>query len=308
MSGMHMEICLVYLDEIVVYAKTPEQHLARLELVLDRLHEAGLKLKPEKCKFFQKRSVSFLGDVISDQGIGTNPDKVKAVVEWPVPTSAAEVRSFLGLASYYRRFKDFARVASPLHALTKNCRFQWSEEAQRSFDEVTIALTTPPILAMPNDEREFTLDTDASDHTIGAVLSQRQQGAECVIAYASRSLDRRERNYCVTRKELFAVVYFLRYFKQYLLGRSFKVRTDHAALSWLRRTPDPIGQQARWLEQMEEFNFVVEHRPGVRHGNADALSRRPCSKTDCKCHEPAPPTLRWAGRSTYVESSLDRRH
>jgi len=99
--------------------------------------------------------------------------------------------------------------------------------------------------------------------------------------YASRSLDRREQNYCVTRRELLAVVHFLKYFKQYLLGRHFTVRTDHAALTWLKRTPDPIGQQARWLEVMEEYDYVIEHRPGIRHGNADGMSRKPCTKEEC---------------------------
>ena len=130
---------------------------------------------------------------------------------------------------------------------------------------------------------EYTLDTDASDFAIGAVLSQKQNGVERVIAYASRSLDKREQNYCVTRRELLAIVHFLKYFKQYLLGRKFKIRTDHAALTWLRKTPDPIGQQARWLEQMEEFDFTIEHRAGTSHGNADAMSRRPCSKKECFC-------------------------
>ena len=138
---------------------------------------------------------------------------------------------------------------------------------------------------MPQDEGLFTLDTDASGESIGAVLSQEQNGTERVIAYASKSLDKRERNYCVTRKELLAVVYFLRHFKQYLLGRQIRVQTDHAALTWLRKTPEPIGQQARWLEIMEEFDFTVEHRPGVRHTNADAMSRRPCPKKDCFCSQ-----------------------
>ena len=138
---------------------------------------------------------------------------------------------------------------------------------------------------MPQDEGPITLDTDASGESIGAVLLQEQNGVERVIAYASKSLDKRERNYCVTRKELLAVVYFLRHFKQYLLGRQIRVRTDHAALTWLRKTPEPIGQQARWLEIMEEFDFTVEHRPGVRHTNADAMSRRPCPKKDCFCSQ-----------------------
>ena len=287
MSGLHLEICLVYLDDIVVYAKTAEQHLERLEMIFQRLGEAGLKLKPEKCRFF-RRSVSFLGHVISDQGIVTDPAKTKQVADWPTPTSTQELRSFMGLSGYYRRFvQDFAKLASPLHALTKKgATFRWSDEAQRSFETLKAALTSPPVLAMPTDDGEFILDTDASDYAIGAVLSQRQEGVERVIAYASRSLDRRERNYCVTRKELLAVVHFLKYFKQYLLGRRIKVRTDHAALTWLRRTPDPIGQQARWLEQMEEYDFEVEHRPGIRHANADALSRRPCTKKDCVCQDP----------------------
>ena len=155
--------------------------------------------------------------------------------------------------------------------------------------ELKSALTSPPVLAMPRDEGDFTLDTDASNDSIGAVLSQSQDGTERVIAFGSRSLDKRERNYCVTRKELLAVVHFLRYFKQYLLGRKFRIRTDHAALTWLKRTPDPIGQQARWLEQMEEFDFSIEHRPGTRHGNADALSRRPCPKKNCVCQQPDTP-------------------
>jgi transposase InsO family protein len=293
MSGLNLHICLVYLDDIIVYSRTAEEHLERLTEVLDRLTSAGLKLKPEKCALFQK-SVSFLGHMITAEGIATDPDKIKAVMDWPEPTCLRDIRAFLGLASYYRRFvKDFATIAAPLNGLIKKGSvFGWSTEAQDSFNTLKTALTSPPILAMPTDDGDFTLDTDASDYAIGAVLSQKQDGVERVVAYASRSLDRRERNYCVTRKELLAVVHFLRHFKQYLLGRHFKVRTDHAALTWLRRTPEPIGQQARWAEQLEEYDFVVEHRPGKQHGNADALSRRPCPKRDCMCHEHRQPEQR----------------
>jgi len=286
MTGLNLNVCLVYLDDIIVFSTTLDQHLERLVTVMERLRTAGLKLKPEKCALFQK-SVSFLGHVISEHGIETDPCKTQLVSEWPVPSSVKHLRSFLGLASYYRRFvQGFATIAAPLNSLMKkNEVFEWTREAQESFERLKDALTSPPILAMPTDGDDFVLDTDASDFAIGAVLSQKQDGVERVVAYASRSLDRRERNYCVTRKELLAVVHFLRFFKQYLLGRHFKIRTDHAALSWLRHTPDPIGQQARWLEQMEEFDFVIEHRPGVRHGNADAMSRRPCPKKDCVCRE-----------------------
>ena len=141
--------------------------------------------------------------------------------------------------------KNFALIASPLNQLLKKGVFRWTEEAQNSFENLKACLITPPILAMPMDDDEFTLDTDASDFAIGAVLSQKQDGVEKVVAYASRALDRREQNYCVTRKELLAVVNFFKVFKQYLLGRRFRVRTDHVAVTWLKHTRDQIGQQAR---------------------------------------------------------------
>ena len=152
--------------------------------------------------------------------------KVEAVSDWPTPTTVKEVRSFVGLASYYRRFvRDFAKIAAPLNEIArKNQRFAWSNEAQMAFDTLKMTMISAPILGMPTDDDAYTLDTDASDFAIGAVLSQKQNGEERVIAYASRSLDKRERNYCVTRRELLAVVHFLKHFKQYLLGREFKVR------------------------------------------------------------------------------------
>lgn len=284
MSGLSFEVCLSYLDDVIVYSETSESHFERLRLVLDRFSKAGLKLKPSKCCIFQK-SVEFLGHVISEGNIGVNPKKIMDVVDWPVPTSVKEVRGFIGLCSYYRRFvKDFGKIAAPLNALSeKNCVFSWQDECQLAFDKLKELLTTTPLLAMPNDTDTFVLDTDASQYAIGAVLSQIQEGVERPVAYASRKLSKAEVNYCVTRKELLAIVNFLKYFRHYLLGRRFHVRTDHAALQWLRHIPEPVGQQARWIGFMEEFNFDILHRPGLRHGNADAMSRRPCRKKDCLC-------------------------
>jgi len=184
----------------------------------------------------------------------------------------------LGLASYYRRFvSSFAAAAAPLHALfAKNQRFVWTTECGEAFEKLKEALVTSPVLAMPNDHDSFILDTNACDVSVGAVLSQVQDEMERVIAYASRSPSKQERNYCVTRKQLLAVVYYKRAFQQYLLGRKFLIRTNHSALQWLRSTPEPIGQQARWCEILEEFDFQIVHRPGLNHGNADAMSRRPC--------------------------------
>jgi len=180
-----------------------------------------------------------LWHVVSGQGIATDPSKIKLVAEWPSPRSLRDARAFLGLAAYYRRFvAGFASIVGPLHAMMgKKNEFLWTPEAQQSFDHLKVALTFQPILAMPQDEGEMILDTDASDTAIGAVLLQKE-GHERVIAYASRRLDRREANYCVTRKELLVVVHFMRHFTQYLLGRAFLVRTDHSALTWIRRTPE----------------------------------------------------------------------
>jgi hypothetical protein len=279
MQGLNFSICLCYLDDVIVFAKDVATHIERLRMVFQRLREAGLKLKPSKCHLI-KEEVGFLGHVVSAAGVATDERKVKAVREWPVPRNVHELRAFIGLCSYYRRYiAMFSVVCAPLHALTgKNVRFVWSEACDEAFQQLKDLMTSAPILAMPTDEDPYTLDVDASGFGIGAVLSQCQQGEERVICYASRSLSKAERNYCCTRRELLAVVYLVKYFRPYLLGRKFLIRTDHSALTWLRKTPEPIGQQARWCEILEEFDFDIHHRPGKVHGNADALSRKPCKQ------------------------------
>ena len=287
MRGLNYVVCLIYLDDIIVFSADVATHLERLGMVLECLRKAGLKLKPNKCSFLQ-RSVDFLGYRVSGRGIETDERKIEAITCWTIPTKLREVRSFLGLCGYYRRFvHNFSEIAAPLHALTKkNAVFHWTAECQKAFDDLKDRLTEAPILALPRDEGTYILDTDASDHGIGAVLSQIQDGEERVISYASRLYSTAERRYCVTRKELLAVVFFMKQFRQYLLGRPFRVRSDHA-LQWLRRSPEPIGQQSRWLEVLEEFSFEIEHRPGRKHENADALSRRPCSQCgQCGQEEP----------------------
>jgi len=180
--------------------------------------------------------------------------------------------------------KGFGEIAAPLNALSeKNKVFRWTEECDAAFQTLKKILTTAPLLAMPNETDTFILDTDASLYSIGAVLSQVQDGVERPVAYASRKLSRAESNYCVTRRELLAVVNFLKYFHHHLMGRRFQVRTDHAALQWLRHIPEPVGQQARWIGDMEEFDFEISHRAGRCHGNADAMSRRPCRQKECLC-------------------------
>ena len=283
MAGLTFEACLVYLDDIIVYSSTIEQHIDRLAAVLQRLQRAGLKLKPSKCDVLQK-SVEFLGHIVSAGAVGPHPIKVAAVADWPPCDNLRDLRAFLGLCGYYRKFiLGFGEVAAPLYALTrKGCRFKWTQDCQAAFDEMKRRLTTAPVLSMPTEEDPYILDTDASDFAIGAVLSQIVDGEEHVIAYASKRLSRTEVNYCVTRRELLAVVFFLKYFRHHLLGRSFTVRTDHSALQWLRNIPEPVGQQARWIGTMEEYDFKIVHRPGTKHGNADAMSRRPlCRRPRC---------------------------
>ena len=277
MQGLNLQICISYLDDIIVHAEDVGSHLERLRAVFQRLREAKLKLKPTKCHLLREE-VAFLGHRVSADGVSTDPSKIEAVRNWPRPRNIHEVRGYVGLASYYRRFiAKFAEICSPLHALTgKHARFEWTPECEQAFVQLKDALTAAPVLAMPTDEDSFVLDVDASDRCIGAVLSQKQGEEERVIAYASRVLSRTERNYCCTRRELLAVVLFVRHYKPYLLGRRFLVPTDHAAWTWLRKTPEPIGQQARWCEILEEYDFDIQHRPGRSHGNADAMSRIPC--------------------------------
>ena len=194
---------------------------------------------------------------------------------WPTPRNLTELRSFVGLCSYYRRFiSGFANLAAPLHALTrKNARFSWGIEQEEAFNQLKERLTSAPILGMPRDEGTYYLDTDASDIGLGAVLSQNQDGDEVVLAYASRILSRAEQNYDVTRRELLAVVFGLKVYKQYLLGREFVIRTDHSALQSLRKTPEPIRQQVRWQSFIEQFTFEIRHRP-------DSTLERRCSLSE----------------------------
>ena len=279
LRGLQWEECLLYMDDIIVPSKTIQQGLERLEHIFQRLRTANLKLKPSKCSLFQTQ-VGFLGHIVSENGIATNPDKIAAVKNWVTPKNSKETKSFLGLCSYYRRFvHGFAKLARPLHKVSeKHTKFQWTQECQQSFDKLKAALVSSPILGYPIPGINFILDTDASDEATGAVLSQEQDGREVVIAYFSKSLSKPETQYCVTRKELLAVVNALKAFHSYLYGQPVLLRTDNAAVSWMNNLKRPTGQVARWLEELGTYDLNVTHRPGLKHRNADALSRAPCNK------------------------------
>ena len=189
------------------------------------------------------------------------------------------------MASYYRRFiKGFADIARPLHVLTgKGQQFVWTEAQEQAFTTLKQHLVLSPVLASPADDGEYIPDTDASLVGLGVVLQQRQEGEVRVIAYASRVLSRTERNYSTTRRELLAVLFGFKQFRQFLLGRHFVLRVDHSALTYLRKTPEIIGQAARWLDYIEEYNFSIVHRSGSAHSNCAALSRRPEERESRYC-------------------------
>lgn len=220
------------------------------------------------------------------EGTSCEKSKVEAVASWPVPTCVSEVRSFLGTASYYRKYiQGFADIASPLTNLTKkNQKFVWTEKCQSAFERLKEALVSAPVLAYPTREGKFVLDTDASATAIGAVLSQIQDGEEKVIAYASCALSSSRKHYCTTYRELYAVVRFVKYFSHYLWGRPFLVRSDHSSLKWLKNFKQPEGMVARWIATLDTYDFQIEHRKGASHGNADGLSRIPrrcCQREEC---------------------------
>jgi hypothetical protein len=304
-----LDFCLVYLDDIIVHSSTFEEHLQQLEKVLCQLEAANLKLKPSKCKLFRDM-VKFLGHVVNKDGISTDSEKLRKVAEWPV----AEVRSFMGLATYYQNFvKDFANIAAPLHRLTrKNTAFEWTDNCETAFLKLKECLVSSPVLAYPDFSEGsgvFVLDTDASDFAMGGVLSQKQKDeSERVIGYGSKSFQGGELNYCTTRREMLALVKFAEHFRYYLLGKKFLVRTDNMALRWLLNFKEPSGQIARWIERLAEFDFIIEHRPGVRHGNADALSRRPArvrQHGDCPSCGPTDATTSTAPEEEFNASSLE---
>ena len=268
---------LVYLDDVIIFSESYEQHLIDIRKVFSLLQRANLKLKLKKCQFM-KKSVDYLGHVISTEGIAPDPNKIDKIANYKVPISVDEVRSFLGLAGYYRRFvPNFGTIARPLtrktHKDLEKEPFTWSEEDHKAFETLRTCLVTPPILAFPNFNLEFLLFTDACDYGIGAVLSQLQDGKEVVIAYASRQLQKAEIKYPTVEKEALAIIFAIKQFRQYLLDEPFTVISDHRPLQWLQDQKDVNGRLGRWAIALSAVNYKIRYRPGRIHQNADCLSR-----------------------------------
>ncbi len=286
MRGLTWDRVLVYLDDVIVLGRSFEESLENLELVLMRFKAHNLKLKPKKCALFCTE-VRFLGRQVSRNGVAVTTDHVKCVQDWPHPKNALEVSKFTGFVNYHREFiPRLAETIKPLYALTKRGEvFEWTGACENAFQELKRVMTTTPVLAFPNNEDQFTLDTDASDFAIGAALYQLQDGSERPISFASHTLTPVQQRYCTTRKELLAVVVFTRHYRHYLLGREFILRTDHGSLTWLFRFKNPIGQLGRWLEELSQYSMIIQHRAGTKHSNADGLSRIPEELDSCNCYE-----------------------
>lgn len=265
-----------YLDDIIVIGRSLEEHLSNLREVFRRLREARLRINPDKCEFFKKET-KYLGHVVSGNGIHTDPDKVAAIQEMAAPKTLKELRRFLGVVSWYRRFvPEFATLAQPLTSLLKKGKhWKWTEDQQTVFEVLKARLTQAPILACPDFTRQFILQTDASDYGLGAVLTQLFDDGERVIAYASRTLNDAEKNYSATEKECLAILWGIRKMRQYVEGYRFLVITDHLALKWLNSIDNPSGRLARWALELQQYTFTVQYRKGCLNVVADTLSRHP---------------------------------
>ena len=275
LRGLEYRFALIYIDDIIIFSKSVEEHLSHLEEVFKRLREANVKLNPKKCSFV-KPIVKYLGHVVTPDGISPDSDKVRVVQDFPTPTNLKQLRTFLGLANYYRRFiRGFSHIARPLNALTKKgVKFCWTQSCDDAFDKLKRALVSAPILAYPNFKKPFLLFVDASSTGIGFTLAQNQNGKEVVIAYNGRGLNSAEQNCTTTEGEALALVEGVRKFQPYLHNRKFTVYTDHSSLRWLMNVRDATGRLARWALLLQQYDFDIVHRPGKIHGNADNLSRR----------------------------------
>jgi transposase InsO family protein len=278
------DFVVAYLDDVLIYSKTLEEHLVHVRKVLETLRTHKLYAKESKCEFLQKE-VTFLGYIVGADGLKVDPGKVDAVKVWPVPTNISEVRSFLGFVGFYRKFiQNHSKVCAPMSELTKtkdtnnsnNKLFTWTEAAQKAFEAMKVALCSAPILILPDPKVPYVVTTDASGFAIGACLSQDQGNGLQPICYMSKKMLPAETRYPVHHKEMLAIICALKEWRHYLHGSKFTVRimTDHRSLVHMDTQPKLSERQARWMEFLSEFDYVIEYQEGTKNVVADALSRR----------------------------------
>lgn len=282
MSGLNYESCFIYLDDLIVFGNNLDSHNRNLTKVLDRLRQVNLKLNPFKCDFL-KKEICYLGHIISADGVSPDPEKIVVVKNYPTPKDANESKRFVAMANYYRRFiRNFACIAAPLNNLSrKNVTFNWTPDCQTAFENLKKALVSPPILQYPDfsPDNVFILRTDASGVALGAILSN---GNDRPIAFASRSLNKAEKNYCTIEKELLAIVWAVKHFRPYLYGRKFAILTDHRPLVYLFGMTNPSSRLTKFRLVLEEFDFTIKYTKGRENVTADALSRIEISCNDLK--------------------------
>lgn len=271
--------CLVYMDDIIIFSSSLQEHMSNLAMVLERLDKYDLKIQLDKSEFLRKE-VAFLGHIVTPEGVKPNPDKIKAVREWPLPSNEKELRGFLGTIGYYRKFiRDFAKIIKPLTLLLRkkeegnDKKLTHTEDSVEAFEKCKKILTDSDILQYPDFSKDFILTTDASNFAIGAVLSQGPIGKDKPIAYASRTLNRTEENYSTIEKELLAIVWGCKNFRPYLFGRKFVLYTDHKPLTYACNLKNPNGRLTRWKLSLMEYDYEIKYRPGKQNIVADGLSR-----------------------------------
>lgn len=266
-----------YIDDIIVFSNSAQEHEEHVKAVLQRLRQCGLKAHPGKCKFAYQ-TIEYLGHMVTPDGVEPQQAKVVAIKQMPRPGDVAGLRAFLGLVNYYRRFcANLSQTCQPLYRLLKKeARWEWTEEQENAWCEAKQLLMQQPVLQRPDFNKKFILHTDWSVAGLGAVLAQLgEDGSEHVIAYASRSNNDAERNYSAYYEGECFVLWAVRHFRPYLHGREFVIVTDHQPLHWLLTNTKLSGKLARWALQLSEYNMCITHRAGKNHDNADALSRAP---------------------------------
>ncbi|KII70617.1 Retrovirus-related Pol polyprotein from transposon 17.6 [Thelohanellus kitauei] len=269
-----LDNCMAYLDDIVIFSESFEGHISDIKKVMERLRMFNLKLKPSKCEF-AKKELKFLGFIVSGNGLRPDMSNIEPILSWPTPSCKKDIKSFLGACNYYSKFiKNFANLAYPLYRLLRTDRvWKWDDECQKSFSSLKSHLKHIPSIGLPDPSRPFQIYTDASDVALGAVLTQRLGGVERPIGFASQLLNTTQRRYSTIDRECLAILWGIRKFRHYLYGSHFTVMTDHNPLKYLKSMKDPHGRRARWIMELEEYSFTINHIPGRKNVVADALSR-----------------------------------